>query len=69
MFNHDDTKTATDPLELADFTASELTLLAEAVAMAATAALVGMACSATFIPEVGAFLVRPAAAVSPGLLH
>lgn len=68
--DHDDTKTASAPLELAeDFTPREVLLLTEAVAMAATAALGGMACSATFIPEAAAFVVRPAVVVSPGALH
>ena len=67
MFNHDATKTTTAPLELADFSAREIALLAEAVAQGATAAT-GMLCVATFIPEVGAFVVTPGVAVD-GVLH
>ena len=68
MFDHDDTLTAADQLELADFTASEIVLLSEAVAAGATAAT-GMLCVAEFVPSVAAFVVRPAVVVSPGALH
>ena len=69
MFDHDeDTKTATAPIELAHFSAREVILLSEAVAMAATAAMGGMLCSATFIPSIGAFVVTPGVAADE-VLH
>ena len=68
MFDDGNIPTATDPLELADFTPRELRLLSEAVAQGVTVAT-GMLCVAEFVPSAGAFVVRPAVVVNPGALH
>ena len=53
---------------LPDFTEAEGAMLAEAVATGATAAL-GMLCTATFVPQASAFVVRPAVVASPESFH
>ena len=68
MFDLNDNATAPDTLELADFTASEIALLGEAVGEAATAAL-AMLCTAVFDPEAAAFVIRGGVVVSPGAYH
>ena len=64
----DDHLDDSDTSDWPTFTSREAALLAETVAMAASAAL-GFPCVARFDPQTAAFDVRLAAAVAPEYLH